>query len=429
MNKALRKSANNPKLFISYAWKDKKKVRRLATELRSAGIEIWLDESDTRPGDQISTEVSRALKWSDMLILVWSAAACASQWVEQEWGAANSSHKKIVPCLLDETRLPALLADRVYVDFRDFDQGMVSLRRILDIPLEKIQTTESDQWLQNSEKGGVTTKIGTMEIELKIDRNFDEYSDTEKQHLLRAISELLAIDSEIKIKKLRRGSVYLSIELPADKAERLLWLVKSERLVQYGVVNAELKESELVNPLDNILLDVGLLKTQFHSILRSRPVFKLSEHDVREMLQQKGFFDRAWNRFEEGIKHQYELIMRKEVKLVIDHITALTWQQSGSSKFLTYADAEKYIRNLNKKNFAGYNNWRLPTLEEAMSLVEPNIAGGLYIDSIFDRRQGWIWTADKDSSTSAWVVFFGSGFCLHIDFRFLNYVRAVRSRQ
>jgi hypothetical protein len=45
-------------------------------------------------------------------------------------------------------------------------------------------------------------------------------------------------------------------------------------------------------------------------------------------------------------------------KLVIDLTTGLTWQQSGSLGWLNYSNAEKYIRGLNNKLFAG---WRLLT--------------------------------------------------------------------
>ncbi len=127
------------------------------------------------------------------------------------------------------------------------------------------------------------------------------------------------------------------------------------------------------------------------------------------------------NNVGEGIKHEYEL--RDEV--VFDKTTGLTWQQFGSDEELTYAEAEDYVCSLNDQKFAGYTDWRLPTLEEAISLMEPSTRknGNLLIDPVLDRERDWIWTADKDG---AWFANFLIGDC-DSDFSHGNrFVRAVR---
>lgn len=112
------------KIFISHAWEDKQFVQRLEKELKVTGVDIWIDHSDVRGGDQISKRVNEALEWCNILLLIWSHSANESKWVASEWGAAFSNHKRIIPCLLDDTKLPALLVDTVYVDFRNYDNGL-----------------------------------------------------------------------------------------------------------------------------------------------------------------------------------------------------------------------------------------------------------------------------------------------------------------
>ena len=95
---------------------------------------------------------------------------------------------------------------------------------------------------------------------------------------------------------------------------------------------------------------------------------------------------------------------------------------------MVYSEAEKYIRELNNKSFAGFTDWRLPTLEEAMSLMETQKKNGnLYSDSKFGQTQRSIWTADKDSAGRAWFVAFGYGVCYRLGVDGGIYVRAVRS--
>ena len=86
-----------------------------------------------------------------------------------------------------------------------------------------------------------------------------------------------------------------------------------------------------------------------------------------------------------------------------------------------------------KRRVARHKDWRLPTLEEAMSLMKScQNNEGLYIDLIFNAKQRWIWTADqvKDKPGAAWAVNFNGGYCSWCYFyNIYVYMRAVRSMQ
>jgi len=51
--------------------------------------------------------------------------------------------------------------------------------------------------------------------------------------------------------------------------------------------------------------------------------------------------------------------------------------------------AKQWVRDLNSIGYAGYHDWRLPTLEETASLLESSNGNGLYIDSVFSNKQEW----------------------------------------
>ena len=95
---------------------------------------------------------------------------------------------------------------------------------------------------------------------------------------------------------------------------------------------------------------------------------------------------------------------------------------------MNYSEAEAYIQKLRSKQFAGFNDWRLPTLEEAMSLMEPaKNKDGLFINPIFDKRQKDCWSIDLEkSSDDAWEVEFDDGKVDTESKNHRNYVRAVR---
>ena len=115
-------------------------------------------------------------------------------------------------------------------------------------------------------------------------------------------------------------------------------------------------------------------------------------------------------------------------EVVFDHTTGLMWQKSGSDDWLHYKDAESYVEQLNRKQFAGHNDWRLPTISELMSLLEPEKQSNeLYIDPVFNENQIVCWSSDKRSSESAWLVYFAHGDVYRGYFFGETYVRCVRS--
>jgi len=164
-------------------------------------------------------------------------------------------------------------------------------------------------------------------------------------------------------------------------------------------------------------------------LFRSQPQ-ELSVDEVKAMLKAKNFFESNKNKTGTGFKNQFEEDEIKGDKIITDHDSGLVWQLSGSQKQMNFETTKDWIKGLNRKGYAGYHDWRLPTLEEAMSLMESKKNWtDLYIDTRFDKKQSWIWTADIYKSESrAWVVYFFPGYCSYDPFYSDSYVRGVRFR-
>ena len=119
-------------------------------------------------------------------------------------------------------------------------------------------------------------------------------------------------------------------------------------------------------------------------------------------------------------------------KIVIDDSSGLMWQQSGSIESLKWLEVEGWLKGLNERGYAGYSDWRLPTLEEAMSLLRPVFSIELlYVHPLFDQKQRSIWTSDRiksetDENFGGWVIFFNIGVCNYYDNYNASYVRAMR---
>ena len=126
------------RIFLSHSSHDKSAVRRLAVDLQSAGVNVWLDEWEITVGDRITQKIQEGLRASDYLAVWLTQHAVDSGWVEREWQSKyNDEVSKnaifVLPLLADNCDLPPLLADKKFADFRkDYQAGLKELLRVVD---------------------------------------------------------------------------------------------------------------------------------------------------------------------------------------------------------------------------------------------------------------------------------------------------------
>lgn len=164
------------------------------------------------------------------------------------------------------------------------------------------------------------------------------------------------------------------------------------------------------------------------------PRFKLrssyencTKEDIEKMLKKYDFLNRFRNKTGNFI-NDFELITINSNKIVIDHATELMWHQSGSMEQMDLDKEWNWKIRLNQQMYAGYSDWRLPTVEEAASLLKWNNKNmDLFIDPIFDKQQKSIWTCDHYSADSVWCVNFLIGCVRNYRIYYGHYSRPVRS--
>lgn len=113
-------------VFRSHNAADKDLARRLGAQMRLSGADVWFDEWEIRAGDSIPGKVNEALDTVDTVVLLWSSDADRSKWVRAEFETAlargmEEGSLRVIPVLLDDTPVPALLRRIRWVDLRDDD--------------------------------------------------------------------------------------------------------------------------------------------------------------------------------------------------------------------------------------------------------------------------------------------------------------------
>lgn len=157
---------------------------------------------------------------------------------------------------------------------------------------------------------------------------------------------------------------------------------------------------------------------------------KIRKAEVEKMLKKNNFYCATLNPEGAGLKNDF--VMQKDSLVVYDRASGLYWQRSKSSTSIHPVYANDYSKRLNLTKFAGFNDWRLPTLEEAMSLVFREDSGRSTFYQYFRESGESIWTADTDELDGYWYVDFHYQKCqVHpvtgVYFNNIFYVRAVRS--
>jgi hypothetical protein len=118
--------------FISYSRADSEFALRLASDLRAAGQDVWLDQLDILPGERWDREVEQALKECRRMLIIMSPASSQSENVQDEIGYAFQQRKLIIPVLHQPCDIPFRLQRLQYVDFtKDYDRALARLLPVM----------------------------------------------------------------------------------------------------------------------------------------------------------------------------------------------------------------------------------------------------------------------------------------------------------
>lgn len=110
-----------------------------------------------------------------------------------------------------------------------------------------------------------------------------------------------------------------------------------------------------------------------------------------------------------------------------DPAHGLIWQAGGSRHALTWPEARAWLEELNAKEWAGVNGWRVPTLAELLTLVEPGEETRRWCGwTLFDPRQRRLWSADSRSALANWGLDLEMGCADWWDHGCRLHLRAVR---
>jgi hypothetical protein len=132
----------------------------------------------------------------------------------------------------------------------------------------------------------------------------------------------------------------------------------------------------------------------------------LSEEDVAALVKTYDFADQDRNpqgRFTQA------LVDNGDGLTVTDRRTGLMWQRAGTD-IMSNRSMRREVARINAEKFAGYSDWRLPTMAEALSLLESTKrANDQYLHQCFSSEQPFVFVEAVRKPGGYWFVDFKQG--------------------
>lgn len=358
-------------VFLSYAREDRERAGQLAGSLEACGWSVWWDRKIIA-GQAFDQVIEQQLEAARCVVVLWSKHSVSSEWVRNE-AATAAERGVLVPASIDEVRLPLEFRRRQTVSLVGWngDQEEQAFAELCHHVTARI-------------KGTVLPEPTTPRLSAARWRS---------PWMLGSVSVVivtLALGGYLASFWQRRQSPAIADAQQAHSADAISSRASAD-------VNGALR----------------------------RTASTLSGDMVKALLQSHGFYDKRWNASGKGVLHKYEPQVRSGAAVLVDGATGLMWQKGGSGP-MTFAEAEQYVRRLNGERFAGFDDWRLPTVEEAFSLMEPQAHEDRHIDPAFERDASFIWTADRTTDERLWTVYFYDGIVSAERDLFNAWVRVVR---
>ncbi|MDH4320775.1 MAG: DUF1566 domain-containing protein [Desulfobulbaceae bacterium] len=139
--------------------------------------------------------------------------------------------------------------------------------------------------------------------------------------------------------------------------------------------------------------------------LRHAPAF-IQEEEVAGIAKAHNFFD---NQHNPAGRFANYLVNNNDGKTITDLVTGVMWQRTGCD-ITAIRHIHAWVKKLNEQKYAGYSDWRLPTMEEALALLEPERNDkGLHLHPCFCMGQPFIFLADERKPGGYWFMDFKQG--------------------
>jgi TPR repeat protein len=195
-------------------------------------------------------------------------------------------------------------------------------------------------------------------------------------------------------------------ERPAVPAEILMLAAATSPKTDAGTIP---RKTKVDKPLPIPEANPAGEKSEAVVPLFRREYRSLDREEITRMLAARNLFDAERNP-KGGFQHRYEPLDVAGLTLIVDRATKLVWTRQQNPVRMNLKKTIQWIESLNRAGYGGLRSWRLPTVEEAASLLRRSAADEkTFMDAVFGGDVQAVWTGDGLSESESWSVDFQEG--------------------
>jgi hypothetical protein len=121
------------RIFLSYSHKDASELAELLyIRLTGCGYEVFKDDHSLPLGTSFPRAISNAVGQQDYFVVLLSAAALESEWVQKEIDMATVAQRQIIPIVLEELEIPLYLKTIQCLEMRAGTNDWLALHKLVN---------------------------------------------------------------------------------------------------------------------------------------------------------------------------------------------------------------------------------------------------------------------------------------------------------
>ena len=139
------------KIFISYSQKDIKFIKKVSETLSEKGYDVWYDIENIGGGVVWAKEIQKAIRDSEIFLLIVSPNSIESDWVQKEFLYASARDIPIVAAQYVDCKMPAWLDATHYISITEgsIDDASKRISRELFLQQEEIVANKNKETIEH----------------------------------------------------------------------------------------------------------------------------------------------------------------------------------------------------------------------------------------------------------------------------------------